>query len=495
VNPATTPVCPSLASVTSDAGASAGQPCLHTPTPTGTGTGTGTDTGTGTGTPAALRLRCVNRQEVIDVPARLEDLLPAEHEARQLWNLVEQLDLGAFYRAVQVVQGERGRAAIDPKLLVALWLYATLQGVVEARVLARLCVEHLAYIWLCGGVTVSYHTLSDFRVAHEEALDALLTQVVRAMAAEGWVSFECLTQDGLRVRASAGAASFRREPTLQKHLEQAQAHLAAQTGQTTLAPQPEAAGAAERRTRAQQAAQERAARERVERLQEALRQLPELRAIRPASKRDDTRLSATDPDARKMKMADGGFRAATNWQVVCDALCGVIVDIDVNNVGSDRALMGPAVRRILRRYQLLPDCYEVDGGFVNLQTFADWGDKMLILAPPPDHQNGRDLYAPLPDDAPVIAEWRQRMGTEDGKQIYQLRAANSEWANALARGQFGVQQVVVRGLAKVRCLALWVALAHNLKIWLRRRQQPAPALLADLALARAEAETEEVRAA
>src|SRR5439155_22831596 len=131
--------------------------------------------------------------------------------ARLLWQAVERLDLRAFSADLKVVEGGPGRAAADPAVLLTLWLYATAQGVTSARALERLCVEHIAYIWICGGVTMNYHSLSDFRVEHAEALEALMTQVLGHLLAEGLVEFEHVAQDGIRVRASAGAASFRRE--------------------------------------------------------------------------------------------------------------------------------------------------------------------------------------------------------------------------------------------------------------------------------------------
>lgn len=235
----------------------------------------------------SLRLRRVNRDSVIPIPARLEDLLPADHLARWVWDVVGQLDLSAFYAGIEVVQDCAGRPATDPLILVTLWVYALLQGVMEARGLARLCVEHLAYIWLCGGVSMNYHTLSDFRVKHEATLDALLTQIVHYLDEGGLVGWEAQAQDGMRVRASAGAASFHRQPTLEKALVEAQAQVAAlevPPPRETVPPTP-----------GEQAARERAAQERVERLEAALQEMPLAQAAKPAEKRSQARVSSTDP--------------------------------------------------------------------------------------------------------------------------------------------------------------------------------------------------------
>ena len=212
--------------------------------------------------PRQLRLRRANRNDVVPVPARLEDLLPPNHLARLIWDVVVRLDLSAFYTAIKVVEGEPGAPATDPQILIALWLYAISQGVTSAREIDVLRVEHLAYIWICGGVSLNYHTISDFRVDYEDELDELMTQVLEQLDQAGLVDLTTQAQDGMRVRASAGAASFRRQPTLEKALAQAQ------ETQT----QVEQLGAADTdtRTAAQKAAQERAARERVARLEAAL---------------------------------------------------------------------------------------------------------------------------------------------------------------------------------------------------------------------------------
>ncbi len=202
-----------------------------------------------------------NRTQIELRPCDLESLLPEGHRARLVWAWVERADLSAIYASIRAVEGGSGRTAIAPEILFALWLYATLQGVGSARALARLTQEHDAYRWICGGVSVNYHTLSDFRTAHGEALDGLLTESVALLLAEGVVSLKRVAQDGVRVRASAGAASFRRGETLEGWLE------AARTQVEALKRQVEDDPSAESRRR--QAARERAARERQERLERA----------------------------------------------------------------------------------------------------------------------------------------------------------------------------------------------------------------------------------
>jgi transposase len=405
-----------------------------------------------------LRLQRVNREDILPIPLRLEDLLSSDHLARQIWNLVTQLDLSAFYERTTVTVDSPGRPATDPLILVALWVYALSQGVTEARKLARLCVEHLAYIWLCGGVSVNYHTLSDFRVEHEADLDVLLTRIVNHLDEAGLVGWEEQAQDGMRVRASAGAASFHRKPTLEKALLEAQAQVAAL----------EAPGLPNILTPGEQAARERAANERVERLEAALKEMPAAEAAKKPDDRTKARVSSTDPEARVMKMGDGGFRPAYNWQFATDTADLVIMGVDVVNEGSDKGQMEPMLEQILRRYARLPNIWLEDGGFVKLTALEQWADRVQILAPvPKPRDEARDPYQPLPKDSPAIAAWRERMGTEAAKQTYKLRAATAECVNAQARTREGVQQSGVRGQAKNRCLALWVAITHNLLIWIR----------------------------
>ena len=420
---------------------------------------------TGNGAPSRqLRLRRVNRQDVVPVPARLEDLIPKNHLARLMWEVLERLDLSAFYRTIKVVEGEPGAPAIDPRILIALWLYAISQGVSSAREIDVLRVEHLAYIWICGGVSLNHHTISDFRTDYEQELDELMTQVIAHLKQAGLVQLETQAQDGMRVRASAGAASFRREPKLEKALKQAQA-LKAQVEQLG-----EASG--DRRTAVQRAAQERAARERVERLEAALEAMPAAKAAKKAADRDKARVSSTDPESRVMKMPDGGFRPAYNWQFSVELSNFVITGVDVVNKGSDKAQMEPMLKQVVKRTHQLPKNWLVDGGFVKLtviEILETLGVTIFGPVPEPRDEN-RDRYDPLPTDSEIIAQWRQRMGTEEGKAIYKLRSL-VELPNAHARSRYGIQQVRVRGRRKVRCVALWVAITHNLLIWIRHLWQ------------------------
>jgi transposase len=379
--------------------------------------------------------------------------------ARLIWEATVRLDLTAFYEPILVVEGGAGQAATDPQILVALWTFATSQGVTSARELDRLCVEHLAYIWLCGGVSMNYHTLSDFRIRHRQALDDLMTQILGRLAHAGLIEFEHFAQDGIRVRASAGAASFHRQATLEKSLAEAQALLA------TLAEPP--ADVTEEVTAHEHAAQARAAQERLERLEAALAEMPAAQAAKPETERGEARVSSTDPQARVMKMPDGGFRPAYNIQFATDTAHLVIAGVEVTNAGTDKAEMTPMLEQVQERCERLPKDWLIDGGFVTLPAIEQGAAQVRILAPVPEPKDpARDPALPLATDSPAVAEWRTRMATPEAKATYQLRAATSECVNAQARSSHGLLQLRVRGLIKVLCVALWIAITHNLLIWL-----------------------------
>ena len=421
---------------------------------------------------AEPRLQRPNREQVELRPVDLESLLAADHRARVVWEFVEGLDLAPLYAEIKAVEGHAGRPAIDPAILMALWLYATVEGVGSARAIARLCDEHDAYRWMCGGVSVNHHTLADFRVQHAESLDRVLTTSVATLMAEGLVTLTRVAQDGVRVRASAGAASFRRRPRLEAFLAEAAAQVEALRQELDDDP-----GAT---TRRQAAARQRAVAERRQRVAKALEQLPEVEAKKKATEREQARASTTDPEARVMKMADGGFRPAFNAQLATDTAAQVIVGVDANNLGSDLGQLAPMTEQLQERYGRAPAEMLVDGGFAkhdDIIAVARPEVGCTVYAPVPEPRDPtRDPYQPCPGDPQAIAQWRQRMGTEAAKTIYKERAATSECVNALARNR-GLRQFPVRGLAKVKAVLLWFALAHNLMraMALRRAAEGAPA--------------------
>jgi transposase len=398
------------------------------------------------GTP---RLKRANRRQIVCLPHALDDLLPEDHEARIIWAYVEGLDLTPLHDLILAVDGHAGRSAADRQIFMALWLYATLKGIGSARQLAELCERHVAYRWICGGVTVNHHTLSDFRTAHGEFLDRLLTQ--------GLVEMERVAQDGMRVRASAGAASFRRRETLEKCLAEAEEQV--QRLRAELESDPAAAN------QRQKAARQRAARERLERVQKALQHLPEMEARKKPQDREKTRVSTTDAEATVMKMADGGYRPAYNVQLATDTAAQIITGVDVVTSGGDQGQLAPMVEQHDERYQQTPEAMLVDGGFVKKEAIEQVSPPeggTVVYAPVMESKDPhRDRHTPCDDDSPAVAEWRVRMGTPEAKEIYKERAATAECVNAIARNR-NLQQFRVRGRSKVRTIVLWYVLAHNL---------------------------------
>lgn len=423
------------------------------------------------------RLRVPVRDQVAMHCAALDDLLGAEHPARSVWSAVGGLDLSRWLNEIKSVERHVGRDATDPRLLLALWVYATLDGVASARELERLCNHHAAYRWLAGGVNVNYHLLADFRSRNAAAWEELLTQLVAALMAEGLVTLNRVAQDGMRVRADAGAGSFRRKETLEECLKQAREQV--RTLEQLADDDPDEL--AKRR----RAAQTRAAAERQSRIEDALRNCEELRKRREANEKKSgrapggERASTTDPDARKMKFADNGYRPGYNVQFDTDVEAGIIVGVDVVNEGTDAGQLPPMLEQSRRRYGRVPKEKLVDGGFVtNEALHAAAEAECVVYAPLKDAEKklaeGTDPFARRRGDDDVIAAWRARMGTAVGQALYKLRAQTAEWVNAGCRNR-GLWRMPVRGLTKVGIIAHLQALAHNLRHALRLRAAQANA--------------------
>lgn len=413
----------------------------------------GPETPAGRGKP---RLQRPNRGQVMLRPSDLESLLPADHRAREVWAFVEGLDLTAFEARIRAVEGHAGRPPIDPAILLSLWLYATLEGVGSARALARLCDEHDAYRWICGGVGVNHHTLADFRVDHGARLEQLLVQSVAALVAEGGVTLQRVAHDGVRVRASAGAGSYRGRGGLRKALTEAATQV--KRLRAELDDDPAAT------TRRRQAARERAAREREERVRAALEVLPELEAAkrRNGADPDTARASTTDPEARVMRMGDGGWRPAYNGQLTTDTASGLVCGVSVTNRGSDMGELVPLVDRLEDAFGRRPAEVLVDGGFVALPDIEALETSGTAVYAPPSTRRSRKDPRDRRGRGPGIDAWRARMETDTARLVYRERAAVAEWVNAQARNR-GLQRLPVRGLTKVRSVLLWFALAHNLQ--------------------------------
>jgi transposase len=410
---------------------------------------------------AAPRLREPKRDQIELGAMDIESLIGQDHPARLIWTYVEGLDLSELEDRIKA-RGERpGHPVISPRLSLALWLYATSEGVGSARALERLCNSQDAYRWLCGGVSVNYHTLADFRVDYANLFDRLLSEHLAALAKAKLVDLDVLAQDGVRIRGRAGAASFRRKATLDRHLAMAQA--------VVKKLKREAEAGSDVSSKRIQAAKARAARERHERVQAAQAALAEIKRQREVreekrgngKKPKEPRASTTDADARVMKMADGGFRPAYNVQVASTAGEQIVVAVEVSNSGSDRGLMRPMLERIRALRSRLPKRHLLDGGFTSAEDI-EWahGEGVEVYCPPTQSKHGTDPYLPRRGDGAGVLAWRERMASDAGKAHYKPRSIceciHARWRN------WNLRQLPVRGREKVRALMLLYALTNNI---------------------------------
>lgn len=274
----------------------------------------------------APRVKYAVRNQVECLMGDLDSSVALDHQVRTVWSFVEQADLSELYAQIKAVEGHAGRTPIDPRILLALWLYATLDGIGSARALEKLCEDSLPYRWICGGVSVNYHTLADFRTDTGSVLEEILIDHITSLRAAGVVSLNRVAHDGVRVRASAGSGSFRRKETLERFMQEARQQVEALRRELEENP---AASDARRK-----AARQRAAQEHQARVSEALKQYADVKKKKKHDK-EEARVSITDPDARKMRMADGGTRPAYNVQISTDTATQLIVSVETINGGSD----------------------------------------------------------------------------------------------------------------------------------------------------------------
>jgi transposase len=409
---------------------------------------------------APPRLREPKRDQIELRAVDIDSLIGDDHLARMIWAFVQPLDLSELENRIKARGSNAGAPTITPRLMLALWIYATCQGIGSARLLARLCENDNAYRWLCGGVSVNYHTLSTFRNGCADLLDRLLSEHLAALAQAGLVDLDTLAQDGVKIRASAGTSSFRRVETLEQKRATAQAVVEELKREVEADPE-----AGNKRVRA---AKERAARERLGRLEAAQAALADLKQKRQelqdkggnGKKPKEPRASTTDADARIMKMADAGFRPAYNVQVASVAGEQIVVAVDVTNNGSDGGLMRPMLEQVQVQTGDFPKRHVVDGGFTNFDDI-EWahGKGTEVFCPPKKPKKGADPYKVRPSDGPGTSAWRGRMGSEEGKAQYAIRVIceciHARWRN------WNLRQVTVRGLENVRSVVLLHAFTNN----------------------------------
>jgi transposase len=413
------------------------------------------------GKPACLRLETVERRQQEFQQCSLDDLLSSDHCARQVWDYVESLDLSVLYGRVRTTVQSTGRPAIDPALLVSLWLYATLDGVGSARLLDRLCKSEAAYRWLCGKVSVNYHTLSDFRGAAGPFLDDLLSRSVAGLIEAGLINAGTVAVDGIRVWASASKGSFRREERL------AALHAESQEAVKRLLQEIEEDPASGQRRR--QVRQLAVAKDRLRRIEEARaaaaeieerRQQEAIEQRRKKKKNEKAaRGSTSDPQARIMKMGDGSFKPAYNVQIKTAVDGPFIIGVSASDRGSDRGLLKPALDEIKVRCKITPEQMLADGGYDSHDDIEALHEENIPVYCPLPKNTKYDPSLPRPKDGPGIIAWRQRMASAEGQKTYQRRWP-TERPHAHMRNH-GLRQLLVRGIEKVKAVALLHAIAFN----------------------------------
>ncbi len=483
------------------------------------------------GASTKVRVKTINRNQMLLRPTDVEALVEAGHPVRAIWELTGGLDLKGYYEEIEAMEGTAGRPAMDPRLMIALWVYAYSEGVSSARQISRLCEFHPAYQWLTGLEPVNHHTLSDFRVRHQGALRELFVQVLGVLSSARLITLERVMHDGTKVKACASGKSFRREKRVTAHLRMARDHVAAleQLSEEEL-------GA--RLVKARQ----RAAREKQERLESALEELEKIRACKEgAGAKEEARVSMSDPEARIMKQPDGGYAPSYNVQISTDATAGIIVGVGVIQSGSDQGQLVEAIERVKESTGAEPKQVVVDGGFTTGETIvamSDLGIDLIGVVPEknqaaagrfeqrgiaPEYRPELFTYEAAQDGylcpagkvlkyhgkqerggrlrfiyqssdcatcahrpqccptakhgrsiirtelAPAVAQYESKMGTEEAKKILRQRAPIAEFANAWLKSKNGLRQFRVRGLCKALSETLWVCLTYNIQQWIRLR--------------------------
>ena len=479
------------------------------------------------------RFQQIDREQLFWRMVNVERLIAQDHPARAIWEFVGKLDLSGYTGEIRAVEGMAGRPALNPQLLVSLWVYAYGQGVGSARAIEQLCEWDPAYQWLTGAAAVNAHWLSDFRVQHESALKGLFVQILGLLSADGLITLERVMQDGTKIRASAASDSFRSKERIEQAIEQAQEQVEAVDEMTE-----------EESSRRRTQARERAQRERQERLESALEEFEKLEAEGSVKDKKKTRVSTTDPQARVMKQPDGGFAPSYNVQVNTDATNAVIVAVEVVQAGNDFEQLTPGLDRVEHNLGETPDQVVADGGYVSRGNIVEMKLRGVEFIGPqcdeagkgkssyegrgvsPEYHSSRFVYDATTDSfhcpqgkqlsyegkeernsqvsykyraamadcqaCPVkaqccagnqvtgrslqrteelaeVAEFRHKIQTEEARKIYRQRAQIAETPNLWIKAKFGLRQFSVRGLTKVGLEALWACLTYNIRVWIRLR--------------------------
>lgn len=419
-------------------------------------------------------LRMALRNQIEIKIACLDELIPENHLARDVWEFTSNLDFSLFLKEIKIPEGGGGPPAKDPRILMALWLFATMQGIYSARQIDRLCREHHAYIWICGGVSMNYHSLSDFRTSGGDKFRAMLQESIALIWKSGVWQPETVAQDGTRVKASAGTGFFKKDATLAEYLKEANQLIAML--EKELEENPGASSAREK------AAKQRAARERKERVEQAQAELEKYRKTRAESNKTNhhafteedsknLKISITDPECRKMKMGDGGFRAAYNVQFATSTDKKVIIGVDIVNT-LDPGTLVPMMQQVSLNLQKI-GCpmakdWLADSAYANKKDAEDAEKSFpnVTLYSPPISNNNHDALTPRKTDNEAMRRLRIRMTSEESQVKYQERCSTAEFVNAASKNR-GMREFLVRGLEKVKQAALLYAITHNMMIYFK----------------------------
>ncbi len=415
------------------------------------------------------KIRRASRNQIEMIASSLDDMIPDDHPVKAIWAYIDNLDLSKALLKIESYEGCVGRSAIDPKILVALWLYATVEGIGSARVLARYTREHLAFKWICGNVEIERRTISDFRVKHGDLFENLLAQGIAILIHAEEITLKEIAHDGLRVKADTSKKSFHRKQTIQQSYKEAKERLALLKKEIEEEPN--------KFNEREKATKQRVAKERVEKLKAAQENLNKMleesdlnrkkhkKKVLNKEEKEEIRVSTIEPEARKMKMPDGSFHPAYNFQFAVDTFKTIIVGVDVVQAGTDGGQMLPMYKKIKTQYGITPERYLADGGFKSKTDVEEMTkDGCNVYVPLQQKINGKDvkdIQKPRKGESKEVEEWRKRMAEEGSKVIYKRRGSTIELCNARLR-EYGLYRLCVRGLDKAKNVATMFAVAHNM---------------------------------
>jgi transposase len=331
-----------------------------------------------------LKLIAVDRRQVCLRMVDLEELIEANHPARAIWELSGRFDVSEFEATQKSREGEAGRPCWPARLLVSVWVYGYTLGVASARAIERMMAQEPGMRWLTGDQTINYHTLASFRVEHKEGVEGVFAQLLAILETAGVVDLQTLLHDGTKVRAVAGRSSLHRRKTLEKRVREAR---------RVVKKLDERAAENEAMDERRRAAQQRAAEEALRRAQAALEKLKKLEAAARPSERGEIRVSESEPEARRMKHADGGWAPSYNVQITTEAQSRMIVGIGVSTAANDTQELMPAVEKVKANCGALPKRVIADNGYATRENVEQSSAQNVELIAPWKSNESREAGA------------------------------------------------------------------------------------------------------